>query len=152
MSLLGLCQWLEETSVSAAIRESSWAFPFIESVHVLSLCLLGMAVLVDLRVLGVALKRVPLPEVTSGLTVWATAGIALMLITGVLIFLNTPVEYYKDAFFRLKLLLLLVIAANSWFLRRVWPGTVVGRAVSVVLWAGVIVTGRMITYHLIGAQ
>src|SRR2546423_2789608 len=100
MSLLGFCQWLEETSLSVAIRESSWGFPFIESVHVLSLCLFGIAVLVDLRVLDVALKRVPLSEVSTELAPWATGGIAVVVVSGVLTFLNAPVEYYQDTFFR----------------------------------------------------
>ena len=73
MSLLRFCQWLEETSLSVAIRESSWGFPIIESVHVVGLCLFGMAILVDLRVLNVTLKRVPVSEVTTQLLPWVTA-------------------------------------------------------------------------------
>jgi uncharacterized protein DUF6644 len=153
MSLLGFCQWLEETSLSIAIRESSWGFPIIESVHVLGLCVFGIAVLVDLRVLGVALKGVPLSEVTPALAPWVTGGIAVMILSGVLTFLNTPVEYYNDTVFRLKVFLLLLVGVNSWILRgAVWPRAAVRRTLSLVLWAGIIVAGRMITYHLIDGQ
>jgi hypothetical protein len=151
MSLLRVCQWLEETSLSVAIRESSWGFPIIESAHVLGLCLFGMAVLVDLRVLDVALNRVPLSEVTTELTPWATAGIAVVVISGVLTFLNAPVEYYKDTFFRVKIFLLLLVVVNMWILGRVWR-TPSLRGLSLLLWAGVVVAGRMITYHLVGTQ
>jgi uncharacterized protein DUF6644 len=153
MSLLGFCQWLEETSLSVAIRESSWGFPIIESIHVLGLCLFGMAVLVDLRVVGVALKRVPLSEMASELTPWVTAGVAVMIVSGLLTFLNTPVEYYNDTFFRVKVLLLLLVGVNALIVRTgVWRKATVARTLSLVLWAGIIVAGRMIAYHLLGAQ
>ena len=63
MSLLGICQWLEKTPWSIALHESIWVYPLVESVHVLTLCLfLGTAVMLDLRLLGVILRRVPVSE------------------------------------------------------------------------------------------
>ena len=81
MSLLGFCEWLEQTSLSAAIRESAWAFPIIESVHVLALCLFGLLILIDLRVLGLALTRVPAPEVAEDLTPWMTLGLVVVIVS-----------------------------------------------------------------------
>ena len=153
MSLLGFCRWLEETSLSVAIRESSWGFPIIESVHVLGLCLFGMAILVDLRLLDVTLKRVPMSEVTTQLMPWVTAGVVVMIVSGILTFLNTPVEYYTNTFFRLKVIMLLLVGVNAWIVRAgVWPKVAVTRTLSLVLWAGIIVAGRMISYHLLGTQ
>jgi hypothetical protein len=152
MSLFGFCQWLEQTRLSVAIRESAWGFPIIESVHVLGLCLFGFAILMDLRVLGVALTRVPAAEIAAGLTAWMRAGIVVVVVSGILIFLNTPVEYYNNTIFRIKVIMLLLIAVNAWVLRarRSQQGrnAVLARAVSLVLWAGIIVAGRMITYTL----
>jgi hypothetical protein len=153
MSLLGFCQWLEETHVSAAIRESSWAFPVIESIHVLGLCLFGMAVLVDLRIADAALRRFPAAEVTAQLTPWATGGVIVMIVSGILTFLNTPVEYYADTLFRIKVVLLLLVGVNAWLVRTgIWRKAAVARTVSLVLWAAVIVAGRLITYHLFDVQ
>jgi hypothetical protein len=156
MGLLGVCQWLEQTSLSIAIRESTWGFPIIESVHVLGLCLFGMAILMDLRVLGVALTRVPAPEIAADLTPWMTAGVVIMLVTGLLTFLNNPVDYYNSTAFRIKVIMLLLIGANVWILRGgpVQQGTkaAFGRSLSLVLWAGIIVAGRMITYNLLGIE
>jgi hypothetical protein len=150
MSLLGFCQWLGNTSLSIAIRESAWGYPVIESVHVLGLCLFGMAVLVDLRLLNVALKRLPESEVAIWLGPWATAGIVIVLVSGVLTFLNAPVDYYNDPFFRFKVLMLLLVAFNAWLFR---AGAVrqvaVTRTLSLILWAGIVVAGRLITYHLL---
>ena len=38
-TLLSFCQWLAETPFSTGIRESTYIYPIIESVHVLSLCI-----------------------------------------------------------------------------------------------------------------
>ena len=153
LSLLGFCQWLEQTSVSVAIRDSAWAFPIIESVHVLGLCLLGMVILMDLRVLGVALTRLPAEEITADLTPWMTAGVVVMIASGILTFLNNPVEYYTNTVFRVKMLMLLLLAVNAWALRagRSQQGrkAALARTVSLVLWAGIIVAGRMITYRML---
>ena len=156
MSLFGFCQWLEQTSLSVAIRESAWAFPIIESVHVLGLCLFGMAILMDFRVLGLALRRVPAAEIAADLMPWMTAGIVVVVVSGILTFLNTPVEYYNNTVFRIKVIMLLLVAVNAWVLRarRSYQGrkAVLARGVSLVLWAGIIVAGRMITYSLLGSN
>ena len=156
MSLFGFCQWLEQTSLSIAIRESAWAFPIIESVHVLGLCLFGMAILMDFRVLGLALTRVPAAEIAADLKPWMTAGVVVVVVSGILTFLNTPVEYYNSTVFRIKVIMLLLVAVNAWVLRarRFQQGrkAVFARSVSLVLWAGIIVAGRMITYTLLGSN
>ena len=150
MSLLGFCEWLEHTGVSSAIRESAWAFSAIESVHVLGLCLVGLALLVDLRVLDLALNRLPVSDVTADVTPWARAGIVVVLVSGLLVFLNSPVEYYKDTFFRIKMILMLLVAANAWSLRGgMERSRRIPRVASVLLWSGIVVTGRMIGYHLL---
>jgi hypothetical protein len=157
--LLSLCQWLEQTSLSVAIRESLWGFPIIESVHVLALSLFGMVILRDLRVLGLALTRVPAPEVATDLRPWMTAGVVIMIASGMLMFLNAPVDYYNSTVFRIKLVMLILVAANALVLRaarsRGGPqgrGAAFALSVSLVLWAGIVVAGRMITYSLLGVQ
>jgi hypothetical protein len=58
MSLYNVAAWLEKTPWSVALHESIWAYPIIESVHVLFLCLfLGMAIALYLRLIGVSFKR-----------------------------------------------------------------------------------------------
>ena len=53
--------WLQETSVAQYIRESEWAFPTIESLHVIALTMVfGTIAVVDLRLCGVALNQTPL--------------------------------------------------------------------------------------------
>ena len=150
MSLFGFCQWLEQTSLSVAIRESAWAFPIIESVHVLGLCLFGMAILMDFRVLGLALTRVPAAEIAADLMPWMTTGIVVVMVSGILTFLNTPVEYYNSTVFRIKIIMLLLVAVNAWAFRA-GRKTAIACSVSLALWAAIILASRLITYSLLGS-
>ena len=100
---------------SVALHESIWAYPIIESVHVLTLCLfLGMAILLDLRLLGVTLKRVPVSEVAGRLLPWTVAGFIVMVITGVLLFYGIPLRTYTNIFFRIKVAFLILAGINVW--------------------------------------
>jgi len=118
MSLLGFCQWLEKTPWSIALHESLWVYPIVESVHVLTLCLfLGMAAMLDLRLLGVALRRVPASEVFRRLMPWTVAGLALMVASGALLFYAIPVRTYLNLFFRIKVVMLLLAGLNVWVFR-----------------------------------
>lgn len=162
MSLLGFCQWLAETPWSIALHESLWAYPLVESTHVWSLALfVGFSVLLDLRLLGLAMQRVPASEVARRLLPWMVAGFVLMLTTGLLLFFAIPIRTYQSIFFRLKVLLLLLAGINVWvFHASVWrrvaewdldpvpPKSVrLAGAASLVLWICVIFAGRMIAYN-----
>src|SRR5438093_12497215 len=101
MSFLPFCQWLAETRGSIALHESLYMYPLVESVHVLTLTLfVGMSVMLDLRLLGRALRRVPVSEVTARLLPWTTAGFVVMIMSGTLLFYAIPVRSYQNVFFR----------------------------------------------------
>jgi uncharacterized membrane protein len=162
MSLLGFFTWLAQTRASVAMAESIWAFPIVESIHVLALTLfLGMAVLLDLRLVGLALRDVAVTELVDRLMPWTIAGFVIMVVSGVLVFLNAPVRYYHNIFFRIKVAALLLAGVNAWvFHAGVWlkvsswdrdviaPVKVrVAGALSLALWACVVVAGRLIAYN-----
>src|SRR4029078_13586706 len=91
MSLLPFCQWLAGTPGSIALRESLYPYPLVESTHVLTLCVfLGLAVVWDLRLLGITLTTVPASVVKRRLGPWITGGFVLMVITGGLLFFAIP--------------------------------------------------------------
>ena len=55
-----IISFLENSSIADNIRENELLFPVIESVHVLSICLVvGSILVVDLRLLGFASTRWP---------------------------------------------------------------------------------------------
>jgi len=162
VSLLGFCQWLEKTPWSIALHESLWVYPIVESVHVLTLCwFLGLAVMVDLRLVGLALRRVPVSQVAGQLGPWMVAGFAVMAASGALLFYAIPVRTYLNIFFRIKVGMLALAGVNAWVFqktvyRRVakWDldaapprGARLAAWVSLALWVCIVVAGRMIAYN-----
>jgi hypothetical protein len=155
-------EWLASTRWSIALHESLYMYPLIESAHVLTLGLfVGLAVMFDLRLLGLTLKRVPVSEYTSRVLPWAKVGFVVMVITGALLFYAIPVRTYQCIFFRLKVAMLILAGINVWVFhsrveRRIadwdlapvppWAARVAA-VVSLVLWAGIVVAGRMIAYN-----
>jgi uncharacterized protein DUF6644 len=162
VSPLAFFEWLAQTRASVAMAQSVWAFPIVESIHVLALCLfLGMATILDFRLLGLVMRDLPVSEVVTRLLPWTAAGFAVMVISGVLTFLNAPVRYYENIFFRIKLVALLLAGLNVWvFHSGIWlkvsdwdlDAVAPFRArlagvLSLVLWACIVVAGRMIAYN-----
>jgi len=162
MSLLKFCQWLAETPWSIRLHESLWGYPLVESAHVWTLALfVGFATLLDLRLLGWTLRRVPVSEVARRLLPWTRAGFVVMVITGGLLFYAIPVRSYQNIFFRVKIVLLVIAGLNAFvfhwgIFKRVasWdrdvpppPRARFAGAASLVLWATIIFAGRMIAYN-----
>jgi len=83
MSLLGFFDWLASTAGSIALHESLYAYRIVSTVHVVTLSVfVGTAALLDLRLLGVALRSIPVSEVAGRLRPWTMAGFALMIVSG----------------------------------------------------------------------
>ena len=155
-------QWLAETSGSIALHESLYMYPLVESIHVLTLCVfVGLAAILDLRLMGVTLRRVPVSEVARRLLPWMAGGFTIMVISGSLLFYAIPIRSYHSVWFRIKMIMLVLAGLNAWvFHAGVWrrvttwdldPVTPkaarVAGVASLVLWAAIIVTGRMIAYN-----
>jgi len=162
MSILTVLQWLAATQWSVALHESVYLWPLLESVHVLCLALfVGTAVMLDLRLLGVAMTHIPASAFTQRLLPWTRGAFLVMVVTGVLLFTATPVDYYRDLSFRIKLVLLAVAGFNVWFFhartrRRIadWdsaamPPTAarVAAIVSLTAWSGAVIAGRLVAYE-----
>lgn len=162
MSLHSFCEWLANTPGSIALHESLWAYPIVESVHVLALCLfVGFAAMLDLRLLGKTQRATPVSEVATRLLPWTTAGFGVMVVTGALLFYGIPVRTYENIFFRIKVVLLILSGVNAfvfhsgiyrtvkkWDLDPVPPARArLAGALSLTFWGAIIVCGRMIAYN-----
>ena len=96
-------EWMGNTPWSVALLESYYVWPLLESSHVLLLALfVGTAIMMDLRLVGVAFTGVPASAFTRRLLPWTRVGFALMVITGVLLFYSNPLTYWHNLFFRIK--------------------------------------------------
>ena len=162
MSLLRFCQWLETTRGSSAIHESLWGYPTVATVHVMALSLfVGMIAILDFRLLGVTMPRVPVSEIADRLLPWIAAGFVVMVLSGSLLFYSDPVRYYPNIFLRFKLIMLTAAALNAWvFYKSVYRhvsqwdldpvaprAARVAGALSLALLAVIILAGRMIAYY-----
>lgn len=160
MPIYHLLRWLGHTSFSIAIRRSTWAFASIEIVHLLGLAVLGGAILiVDLRLLGVGLRRQSVARTARELLPLLLIGLAAMLVSGALMLTAFPMKYYHSPAFRLKMVLL-ALAVAFYFtlhLRVVRPNSdAAERAPSIwskaaalaslALWLGVGLAGRAIGF------
>lgn len=159
--LFHFCQWLNETRIAIAVRESDFAFPIIETVHVLGITLMaGTIAMMDLRLLGVISKKARVSDVARLILPLTWIGFGLMFVSGSLLFAAEALKSYDNPAFRLKMLLLLIAGANplifhSTIYRSVdeWDQAVVtpvrARAAaiaSLTLWSLIIMSGRAIAY------
>jgi hypothetical protein len=160
-ALLRFAQWLEAQSLSIGLHESFYMYNWLETTHVLTLMLsLGMLLMIDLRMLGWVLTDVPATRIAARLNKPMWIGFSIMIVTGVLLYIAIPVRTTQSLWFRIKLVLLVAAAINAWLFHRhldrsasSWDldrmpprRTRVAAAVSIVLWAGVIMSGRFIAY------
>jgi Family of unknown function (DUF6644) len=160
--MLSFCQWLADTPFSTGIRESTYIYPVIESVHVVSLCVfVGLLLLWDLRLIGITLPRVAVSEVWTRLIPWIMLGAGLMVISGLLLFASDPVRFYGNVFFRIKAFCLFLALLNAiafhlgierklvdWDTAAMTPRAAkIAGAVSIGLWSVIVVTGRFVAYN-----
>lgn len=155
-------EWLAGTRWSIALHESLYMYPLVESTHVLAITLfVGLAIMLDLRLLGITLKTVPVSEMLDRVLPWIKVGFVVMITTGFALFYAIPVRNYQNIFFRIKVVMLVLAGLNVWvFHYRVekkiadWDidpippkGARVAAVLSLVLWASIVVAGRMIAYN-----
>jgi hypothetical protein len=151
--------WMKMTPVGEWVRDSAWAFPFLQSWHFVGMTmLLGVVGAIDLRVLGVA-RAIPLAPLHRFLPL-AFVGFGINLITGICFFCHDPWVYAFNISFRIKMLLILLAGLNAlWFrlgvfldLERWGPGIEASplakiiSALSILIWLGVITAGRYIAF------
>lgn len=150
--------WLEMLPIASEIG-ATWWFPFMESLHVLSLAImLGAIVMLDLRVLGWAALRYSVSSLNRELVPWSAAAFLIANITGLAMFITRASHHVENPAFQIKMLLLLLAAVNIGFfhfrvLRSVGTWDIESQAPlaaraaaasSLLLWVGVTLAGRWI--------
>ena len=106
-------QALEATPWGTAVRENTWLFPTIESVHVLALVLVvGSIMVVDLRLLNLASRQRSVKELTDDVLPWTWSAFGLAAITGSLLFSSSAMRYSGIWQFEAKMCMLILAAIN----------------------------------------
>lgn len=158
MGLLEFANWLQSTQLSLAIQSSVWIVPALQSVHIITIGVVFVAVLmVALRVLGLARADEPLVRVWGRFAPFLWWGVAILAVSGALLTVSEPVREFMTFSYRAKMLLLvLCVASAAAFGRSVrnaagTPGQAggalrFGAAATVLLWLAIIFLGRAIAY------
>jgi hypothetical protein len=136
-----------------------WTWPIMETLHFIGLCmLLGGLLVIDLRLLGY--NRV-IPAVAShDLLPIIYAGLAINTVTGILFFIGDPHRYFVNISFQFKMLLFVFAGLNAlWYQFKLSPridvlpagsempsDARIAGALSLGLWFGVLILGRLIPY------
>jgi hypothetical protein len=155
-AIIPFFQWCDDTIISQAIRNSRFAFPIIENFHLFALTvLLGSLVVLVLRQFGLVYKTQPISEVAEALRPWNRWSMAVMLTSGILLFLSEAMKCYGNTSFRIKMLFLFfallfqftiynrIVTSEDKFAP---VGGKIAAAVAVCLWFGVGLAGRAIGF------
>jgi hypothetical protein len=163
MTLLQTLEWLEATPVGVMIRESAYGFPIVVALHILGITLsVGTLVWFDLRLLGVSMVGYRASMMYRRLTPWMFTGFAMMLMTGLILFIGYATAAYANVYFRIKILAMVLAAINAFVYHRFterrivdWDDAAappirarVAGLVSICVWATVIIAGRMMSYTM----
>ena len=135
--------------------------PISQSFHILGICVVAASiVMVNLRILDVAVPSQSVSEMISRLMPWAWWALLVNVLTGSLFVVARPLRYYFNPVATIKFSLLVPAVAMAfvvyWLNRKeagYWEVSSSRRMlakamaiVSLVLWVGVILAGRWIAY------
>jgi len=161
MDVQSLLTSLQASAVAGRIRDSLLMFPLLEAAHVAGLALVvGTIAAIDLRLLGLASTNRSFQRMSSDILKWTWAAFALTAVTGALMFTTNATVYFHNAYFRSKMLLLVLAGVNMAVFELTAGRTIhrwdrdtsapaIGKVVatvSLVLWIAVICTGRIIGF------
>jgi hypothetical protein len=157
-----LCQAAEMTAVGQLLFRVTWLWPAIESLHVTAMVVLVATITAfDLRLMGVAFRHLQVSEIARRLLPVTWAAFGVMVLTGVLLFMPfASRKYCFNSSFQIKLILIVLAGINmsvfhftvfrdvaKWDENSSTPLRArVAGSLSVLLWAGVVVAGRLIGF------
>lgn len=135
--------------------------PILQTIHLLSIAaIMASIVMVDLRVLGLAVPSQNLEEMVRRLQAWTWCGVAGVASSGIWFVLARPNRYFSNPVFQIKFSLLLpALLVTAFFYRQTlsephyWSRTrnrtmlaKLLALVSLSLWLAVVMAGRWIAY------
>lgn len=154
---------IEYSSLGTYIAESTWAFPMLETVHVIALVtVIGTIALVDLRLIGVKGHALRVSELARDTLPWTWGAFALAAITGLLLFASKASSYVINPFFLWKMATLALAGLNMLYFHLTTWRTVehwerdpsfpfmakLAGWLSLIFWLAVVFFGRAIGFTL----
>ena len=163
MDLQPLWEKIELSPIGDWVASSSWAFPTIETVHVIAICtVFGTVAMMDLRLLGLASTTSRVTEISNDTLPWTWAAFGVAVISGLLLFISKAPDYMASPYFIWKMVLIAAAGVNmavfhvlSWPGVRAWDSNAavpragkVAAALSLGLWITVVFLARAIGFTL----
>lgn len=148
---MGFLVWLEESPLGTFIRESLWGYPIVLSSHGVGMAIvMGVVIALNFRVLGYA-KGISILAYDK-LFIIGWVGFLMNLVSGLILFCNTPTTYFFQGAFQLKI----AFIVSGGILMKVVMNCVRGdtgdgltKLASVACigcWFGGVITGRLMAY------
>jgi hypothetical protein len=164
MDFESFLNWLESTSPAQFVQLSDWAFPTIESVHVIAVVLVvGTIAIVDLRLIGIASRARAVTDVLKDCLscVWIAFGFAVL--SGSLMFISGAHSYAHNVPFQAKMALMLLAGVNMlvfetvvvrdvarWDVNQPSFAARISGALSLTFWIAIVAFGRWIGFTKMG--
>jgi|SRR5688572_10097421 hypothetical protein len=163
LPLRSLFEWVDALPSSVELRGTQYLYSWIIVAHVMTMAMFaGLIVFMDVRLLGAGHMRTPFSQIQRRLFPWQMTAFALAVITGGALLYAQPLRYYTSVYFWMKLATMGLAGLNAlafeyvtvqtmpaWDAARRPPAAArLAGCLSLVLWAVVIIEGRLIPYAL----
>lgn len=156
MTVTEALKGLSQSAFGTFIAEKAWAYPTLETFHVIGLGLLfGGLFALAMRMFGLG-RQIPLPALNRHILPWVWIGFAINALSGVLLFTSNAPEFTANPAFQVKMALIAVAGINVLIFKRLMAqvspegeATIaarLGAAASLAIWTSVITAGRLIAY------
>lgn len=158
--LTELSVWIGDTPLSITLNQNNWITPTLQSIHILAIAMtFSAALMISLRIAGLAGRGRTLLEVERRYIPWIWAGLSTLLANGFVLLLAEPGRQLLNPYFWTKMMLIVVVVtatagfqrsvegrASVWQSARLATGVRVGAVGLVGVWAAIMVLGRWIAY------
>jgi hypothetical protein len=151
---------IEASAFGQAMRHWLWLYPAVEIVHIVGIAILvGSIAVLDLRLLGVS-RSLSVRRLASHVLPWTLASFALIVPSGLAMFVAHASDLVSNPVFALKLSLIGLAGVNAAVFHTgvyrsagKWdidvlppPGARAAGVLSLLVWISVIACGRLLAY------
>src|SRR5271170_5986503 len=154
-------KWLGATAASAVIQNVSWIIPLVQTIHILAIAIvLSSVAMLDLRLLGLAGKRVTISGMAERFLPWIWGALVVLALTGIILITGEPDRSLLNPAFQIKMALVVAaivvtlifqhtVRRNAAF-RDLSPArrrsARLTALISLAIWLAIAICGRLIAY------
>ena len=158
MLLPEFSNWLSHTHASEVVSTVTWIIPTTQIVHIVCVTIIIVPMLMlDLRMMGVMGTRQSISAVADRFIPPVWIALIILFLTGVVLTIGEPGRELLSNAFRLKMILVAIVAVITFFVQRRIKGDAtfwesrptqakLVALVSMILWLAILTAGRMIAY------